>query len=299
MVAKLLVPVTEKIGVFDPEQLFFIRYWENGPHFRLRIKIGVDGSAGKIRRMIHDSCREVNEEMGVGAMPDSRTIVRVEEQAYMPETQRYGGEEGLLVAEAHFEASSLFVFSIAKEYDLSQYPFVMSIALQSQLVFVRYCGLSSNGILDLLKNIMNSWLPYAIKALVKSGQIVEKADLQMMRADCMAYFDMSFVKSGATIMVFLQSLFDELAAVSLAEAHPLFRWQSANKIILSQLNALVVQRKLNGPGENVKYNHRSVLSSLIHMTNNRLGVNNSDESYIAYMLIRFFDALKQAPLPST
>jgi hypothetical protein len=60
---------------------------------------------------------------------------------------------------------------------------------------------------------------------------------------------------------------------SLAKNHPEYlRWLRANEFILKEM------------GENME----KALPSLLHLTNNRLGINNQDEVYLKYVLGRVF-----------
>lgn len=289
MLNKLLLPLSERIRTYSPDCFFFIRYWENGPHFRLRIKIQDSEKGHQIREMIEAFVAELNEQTEREIVP--QPIIRVEAVPYIPETQRYGGARGLQIAETHFEVSSLLTLSIAQQYELGEYSFAMSIALQAHLVFLQHSGLLRNDIHNLLQSILNGWLPYAIKALVQTGQIEAGANPQQTRINCLNYFDAAFAKNGEQTISFLQSLFTLLQNQSLDPAHPLFRWQSDNDTLLAKLSTLATENKLDGPSDSAKHNHLSILSSLMHMTNNRLGISNSDESYLAYLLIQFYTSI--------
>ncbi len=283
IIKAVLVPLSEEIETCSPACFFFISYWENGPHIRLRIKATPE-SIAVIKSHISDFIRSINEIYSTGA----ELLIRTEEAEYVPETARYGGRQGLLLAESHFDASSWFTLTVAKHYDLNSYSFVMSIALQAQIIVLYHSQLNITDRSALLLNTMNGWLPFAIKELVRSGQLTTQDNPEAARKDCLQYFSTLFAASGTTIIGFLRSLWDLLAASAMSADHPLYKWHTRNHAILPELATLAQQGKLEGGSVNPYHNYLSVLSSLIHMTNNRLSVNNSDESYLAYILIRFF-----------
>lgn len=112
---------------------FFLRYWQRGPHVRLRIADLDDEVAGKVTdelatRLLSVTSATLPEErideiayaaaagplaaVGEGAGPlDAGRLRRagVHADTYAPETQRYGGPELIAVSEALFHSSSIAV----------------------------------------------------------------------------------------------------------------------------------------------------------------------------------------------
>jgi hypothetical protein len=120
------------------ERWFFIRYWLEGPHVRLRLLPSSDEVAAKVRLIARDHLEkfldrrpslwepesedpggmfksmflaeyteeEWNARYGEGGSMTFRPNNTVEEIAYEPEFGRYGGSQGIELAERHFERSS-------------------------------------------------------------------------------------------------------------------------------------------------------------------------------------------------
>ncbi len=86
-------------GVMAPHEWYFLRYWETGPHLRIRIKNAADTTElqATLRKLIahQDFVIEPDEE---GRLPHGD----VREVEYVPETERYGGPAALPVAEEVF-----------------------------------------------------------------------------------------------------------------------------------------------------------------------------------------------------
>ena len=114
---------------------FFIRYWENGPHIRLRVR-GIDDQAfAKLGTALSERAQVLAE--GLGPAPnrfssemrfdgwhsDPATLpwfpaASTIEISYEPETRRYGGRHGLAASEALFGASSMLALAIIEKTPL-------------------------------------------------------------------------------------------------------------------------------------------------------------------------------------
>lgn len=108
---------------------FFIRYWENGPHLRLRLE-GIDDAdfaalGGRLREAARAAVAGAAEVAGQyhasmrfdGWHADPSALPWFEQGAvheilYEPEYRRYGGTQGLAVAEAMFNLSSKFALKV-------------------------------------------------------------------------------------------------------------------------------------------------------------------------------------------
>ncbi len=127
------------------ENYFFIRYWENGPHIRLRMKDISEEVLGKvkseIRQFIEDNeskvqvnkdeyrkmAQEFSKKENITA--DNMELIgnnTIKDWQYIPELEKYNGIEGVKIAEKEFVYSSKLVLlllqtkpSQAKKYFLS------------------------------------------------------------------------------------------------------------------------------------------------------------------------------------
>ncbi|MBB5802069.1 thiopeptide-type bacteriocin biosynthesis protein [Saccharothrix ecbatanensis] len=76
---------------------FYVRYWEAGPHLRVRVRDAAVDLADRLRSLVAGADRPV-----VVSSPDWLPHGDVREMPYVPEVERYGGPESLPVAEAVF-----------------------------------------------------------------------------------------------------------------------------------------------------------------------------------------------------
>lgn len=122
-------PILEKYGV---KEFFFIRYWEKGPHIRLRIKSGNSELFESIRREIEEFVaankseaiisehhyQEVSEMFAkkekIENIKDKSLIPdnNIREMPYLPEYDKYYGEDGVALAEREFCFSSSLALSV-------------------------------------------------------------------------------------------------------------------------------------------------------------------------------------------
>ncbi|MFQ6196960.1 lantibiotic dehydratase C-terminal domain-containing protein [Streptomyces sp. NPDC000405] len=108
---------------------FFLRYWEGGPHLRLRLRPSTPPAAEVLRRLAHDRLAGALEGRLLPSMPDARAYRElagrlaaaegladydrrlrlhpgVEHIPYRPEERAFGGREAVRAAERHFTVSS-------------------------------------------------------------------------------------------------------------------------------------------------------------------------------------------------
>jgi len=262
--------VDELLGKDLAEGFFFIRYWERGPHIRLRLKTR---SGERVDRRVYDYF-----ETYFAQHPSRRTLQEgtgwlandsVQSIAYEPETVRYGGPARLLIAERQFEASSRAVLDVIGEERDWSYDRALGAAIQLHLMFAHAFGFGLNAVkrffaetADILmswENPMVQWRDDPKTLLPQFAEAFSRQRAALTRAHALVW---SALGEGAE--------FDQEWAN---------RWVREMREVAACLNAT------RGAGEPlVNHTERAVLRSLIHMTNNRLGVRNRDEAYLAYVM---------------
>lgn len=123
---------------------FFIRYLENGPHIRVRMRGAPDALWGSVRERLEASLQPL---LTAGA------VSRLEYSTYFPEMHRYGGQASLDTCESIFAEDSLATAAIlaqlpsggAREEARWRWGF------RSLFHLVRACDLSSEHELSLLR----------------------------------------------------------------------------------------------------------------------------------------------------
>src|SRR5689334_7949597 len=110
---------------------FFIRYWENGPHIRLRVLPNCNADQIEIINQI-----ESYSSTYFNGLKEKDLNYSIEFNEYIKESGRYGGKEGILIAEKHFKDSSETVIKILNDYnDEWDYSLAISFALQMHIIF--------------------------------------------------------------------------------------------------------------------------------------------------------------------
>jgi thiopeptide-type bacteriocin biosynthesis protein len=251
------------------EGFFFIRYWERGPHIRLRLKTAY---AEDVHRRVYahfgDYFAQAPSRREAGA-DDWLPNDTVQEIAYEPETVRYGGPARLPIAERQFEVSSRAVLGVIGEGGDWSYDRALGAAIQLHLMFVHAFGFE----LEALKrffaetaDLLMSWENPLVQWRYDPKTLVPQ-------------FAEAFARQRAALVRAHALVWSALADGETFEQEWANRWVRGMREIAGCLTAT---RRAGEPL--VNFTERAVLRSLIHMTNNRLGVRNRDEAYLAYVM---------------
>lgn len=283
------------------QRYFFIRYWENGFHIRLRaqpengVSKQVLGSAlyEHVQRYLHHNpslypSREsyMNDyfvkmyevEYGRQALierygPDCKiplercdTIKFVE---YIPEIDRYGGLEGLSLSEQHFEESSDTVIGCLSALNYRVPTVLFGTSLQLMYVLAYSMLDSHHEICEFLSNYAQRWGARFLEDFADRAPIYER--LAKRQAE----------KVGRQVDRLQKMCHGHGTTSQLIE-----RWASHSRELRAKLDVLAASDNIAGPTpESSDVDIRKfLLGSYIHMTNNRLGVTIPDEVYIAILL---------------
>ncbi|GAB4493864.1 MAG: thiopeptide-type bacteriocin biosynthesis protein [Saprospiraceae bacterium] len=225
---------------------FFVRYEDaKGRHIRLRLR----GEADWLEETLRPALAGWFEGRG-----------EWQEVAYKPETERFGGTDGLAWAEEFFHISTRVVLErIGRE--THTYGDAMFDALRMHTMTAFAAGFKREKAGWYFGQLCDLW----------SGSFFpdekdEKEDLQkVLKAD----FEKNFEPQQEALQAASNALWKALETEKFDKSQPEWlRWFRGNQLILKEF------------GENLD----KVLPSLIHLTNNRLGVNNQDEVYLNYIL---------------
>jgi thiopeptide-type bacteriocin biosynthesis protein len=223
---------------------FFIRYEdEQGPHLRLRLR----AEAAYMQETLLPAFSEWMADRGAWT-----------EVPYEPETERYGGPEGLALAEEYFHQSTRVVL------DRLHRPYTYGDALFDTLrlhtITAFAGGMTRAEAGTYFGRLADQWLPLFFQSEEEGWQEQVKAD-----------FENAYARQEEALQGTLQALWQNLEQEKFDKTQPEWlRWLRANQLILDQF----------GP------NLEKVLPSLLHLTGNRIGLNNQDEVYVLYILSR-------------
>lgn len=312
LLAGAVKPFAEEMkytGLVD--QFFFIRYWEKGPHIRIRFKGDHDKLSKEVKPAIdhifehyylqYPSRRIDPEWMSAVAdeykwFPDNS----IQYIGYEPETDRYGGEHAISIAEEQFEYSSDAVLSIIEENEAWDYDAAMGAAIQMHLAFAYALGMSFDEAKQFYAHTFRSWLPRAYNGYYDTT--IPKEEQEKRQQLTLKAFESTFEKQQHALVSFHSELWNALESESEFEEKWLGEWIAGMRIIKKKLGNVQRAGKLeilhkefyrslqaDAPPENKE--RWSIYDSYVHMTNNRLGIRNQDEGYLGYIIMRSLEAL--------
>lgn len=251
-------PCIENIGTaLEREvQFFFIRYFENGYHIRLRLLL-TDEEPDDVLSLLKDHITAYENLSG-----DSITLKEAE---YIQETERYGNSKTMIYAEEQFYASSRFTL----HHLVQNSPLTASerylLALKTHLVFFKGLEFPKSHIQQLCDKFIQSWLPVPFSENADE----QEQDRKNVLAAFQNQFDLYRNVMTENLTEFWNSLdqpTDSLFQEFLETNKKVFKGYSQ-----SRLSADTVDE---------------ALLSFIHMANNRLGIVNAEESYILFLIMQ-------------
>ncbi|MBK6931486.1 MAG: thiopeptide-type bacteriocin biosynthesis protein [Saprospirales bacterium] len=229
---------------------FFIRYAdERGPHIRLRLR----GEPDWLEQLIRPALEAWMAERG-----------EVEEVPYVPETGRFGGPGALEWAEEYFHLSTRVVLErLNRPFT---YGDALFDALRLHVITAFASGWNREKSAWYFDQLCTQWMELFFQpapAAAESGANWQAT----LRED----FEKSFDPQREELRLVVTELWAALEKEKFDAGQPEWlRWLRGNQMILPEF------------GEALEKS----LPSLLHLTNNRLGVNNQDEVYLNYLLSR-------------
>lgn len=322
MLTNALEPYVSSVmraGVAD--QYFFIRYWERGPHIRLRFKAGPAVIEQLFRPNLVEHFENYFEDK-----PSKRTNPdyplnfpdefkwypnnSVQFFNYKPEVERYGGLVGVQIAEEHFQISSDIVLKSIKEKGFKWiYDDALGAAIKLHLSFIHTMGLDLKSAVAFFKMLFYNWLP---RALQLDANGLSKEACHKKTREIIDSFSRAYEAQKTALLPFHKSLWEGLEAKSEFDEAHLNIWVLKNSIISAKLNSALrskqlVPKKLTFklPAEVAQLisDEQEMLwnfyADYIHMTNNRLGILNEDEGYLGFLIMQSLKTLESNQTEST
>ena len=273
---------------------FFIRYWLEGPHVRLRLRPSTNVATGALRTELEAGLADfltrhpAPELPVVGTAEQHRALYLAEydqrswdqrygrtgrmpvrpnnswlHAAYEPEYGRYGGPGGIRVAEWHFEKSSDTAIRLLASGTLRHGTRLgLSVAHAATLVATFLDDPDAR--LDFLARYRDSW----------DGTYSAGADLRRQ-------YENAYRRAAERLRPRVDGV---LATVRHAAAAPSAEgWAAHCRCLRRRVTALVEAGEYEPDVHDPATALRDLLPSYLHMTNNRLGVNVLDEAYTAHL----------------
>ncbi|WP_432837579.1 thiopeptide-type bacteriocin biosynthesis protein [Dactylosporangium sp. CA-092794] len=288
---------------------FFIRYWVEGPHIRLRLLPASEAVAAEVRTVAQEAIAAFlkrrpalydastansgdvyrrlyvaeygeerwEQEYGESGMP-FRANNSVHEMAYEPEYDRYGGPAGIELAEWNFEASSDLVLRLLATTNTHVRSVLLGTSAQMSAALCFAFLREPPRVADFFTSYRAFW----------QASFGEPGDAMQDR------FDANFARIGSELGHHLSRLGAGAADPGAGRLTAVERgWIDhaielrAEVVKLAEAGQLVFRR---GPDAEPTVVHdldvafTVLLSSYVHMTNNRLGASILDETYLSYLM---------------
>ncbi|MEM9921267.1 MAG: thiopeptide-type bacteriocin biosynthesis protein [Bacteroidota bacterium] len=288
------------------EQFFFIRYWDRGPHIRLRIKGQQDLFQQLLRPNLEehflsyfDSIPSTRTDPNYPkAFPDdlkwlpNNTVQYID---YQPERERYGGTVGLQLAESHFHLSSSIVLAMLRQQGSDwHYDDAMGAAIKLHLSFVAAAGFDATEAFHFFNFFFSNWLPHSFRYFHKR---LSKQEYLQQADETLEAFRLAFESQKDILLPYHESLWEALMdEEAVFEEKLLNEWIEGNRKLKLRIDDAFEHNSIRRPFD---YEFSPVLkqrlsraqmvrwmfyADYLHMTNNRLGVLNKDEGYLAYLM---------------
>lgn len=261
------------------ESYFFIRYWENGPHIRLRLKISLHNKE-RIKTEINDYFSEF-----FITYPSERSYNpannfpnnSVQYIEYIPEIDRYGGEYAILEAEKHFEQSSNAVLELMAEGSWS-FNIAQAKVLQLHILFLEAINISQqNKNLMLDRMAKSPWRNRAQKIVGEIDMIDNVLERQYNK------------NKNALKNMFLQLKELTNSENEMINYPILNQFYKDIKKTDQKLNELARSKKIEFTVSDSELQRINLYPSYLHMLNNRMGLKNHDEIYMSFIMVHLYD----------
>jgi thiopeptide-type bacteriocin biosynthesis protein len=275
---------------------FFIRYSEYGPHVRLRLH----GRADVLDREVWPALREhvaalypgvSFERPDVPAMPaygpggpaaeekgaeEPFRITHLAPIEYEPETDRYGGPEGVRVAERFFEVSSEAACSLLWKTSRTERSSRLGKGL---LTMVELMHAFSGGDRAAAGRWANQYNIGYLRGVARDEEA---------RGAWLGAFDSGYGSQADTLGQYVEEVWSRMdEGEPLSDALDLYR--DGLLEVRGHFRELFDAGRLGPAGEPYReWEHAvgGICSSYLHMMNNRLGITIQEESYLAYLIMR-------------
>jgi thiopeptide-type bacteriocin biosynthesis protein len=285
------------------EQYFFIRYWERGPHIRLRFKGDAAVLDNKVKPQLTEyfetyfkSNPSVREEPN---WPEDITEDRkwypnnsIQFIEYEPEVERYGGEHGIVIAEQQFQAASNAILAVTQEsQDSWDYSRALGGGIQLHLGFGYALGMELDEMSAFFNRFFENWLSRAYYFFEKD---IAQEELEKRKKETLEAFEQNFEEQKESLLPFFETVWQALNEGQEFEQEWLNKWVADMSQIGNYLKGIQKKEKLITPdwymqkkaaNFTIEQQERwSIYDSYVHMINNRLGIQNRDEAYLGYLI---------------
>lgn len=252
------------------EKYFFIRYWERGPHIRLRVLVNEEDYY-RINLIIDKHFNKFFKKvpsLNYKGNPDFFPNNSIQYIDYLPEIKRYGGAEGIIIAEEHFYNCSEFILRLLKHHLCLEKSMSLddklTSAVKGNLMIIKSMKLSKDGENEFILRLSNNiFWKKKLEEFIPKDQLTNRLDTE-------------YEKNSEQ----LKNLY--CSVVELDES---------DKIYFDFYKDLENTKTDNNVSNITHVSTQDLYASYLHMFNNRIGLRNHEEYYLYYMIKKTFNEL--------
>ena len=269
-------------------RFFFLRYWKGGPHLRLRFGGLSSQAADAVHRRLQDGMFSFSEDLQLEYATEAsyqaklaalenepiepiRRIGTVELQPYIPEFGKYGGKQGIELAEDLFSRTSQQVLQVLTSVQ-SHEP--VGQAIEVMVSALRGVGLNLDECLVFLDGYIKWWVPYVPEPVLASWDRIGSEMRISLRAFTAGVWHNC---EGSPFWQIYDHVFRKARSQWLA--------QSSEHTMPNELTSA---QEITLAG--VPFLH--CFGHYLHTTNNRLGLSPASEALAGYLLYTALSDIK-------
>ncbi|MFJ5927678.1 lantibiotic dehydratase C-terminal domain-containing protein [Kitasatospora sp. NPDC092948] len=291
---------------------FFINYWVEGPHLRLRLRPATPEAAEQVRERAETAVAEFlrrrpalyqvedsffaelyntmfelefsSDERAELVGPDGKMKLRenntFSREAYQPEYGKYGGPAGIELAEWHFQHSSDLVIEATRSMNLHLRTVVLGLATQLMMTMTA-CFLPDE---DDLLAFLDRYHAFWNRSFAGTNYTAQQG------------YDRAYASMGDTLPARYRAIRTAIADRATDRLPAVLRgWadhclELRDRAAESARRGELVFRSWDGTRDLTVTDPAEALPMLLfpyaHMTNNRLSVTVRDEAFLSYILAR-------------
>lgn len=271
-------PIVKKATI----RSFFVRFRDVGPHVRLRIKVPeltLEHVRERVEHLVAEHLTAAHAGSPTEPLPDSATRssnTSLVFQPYVPEELRYGGPHGLAIAEEFFQCSSrlsIDLLAALRQQRLDR----SGVGLGVMLATMRGLSRGEREMAILASDYAHSFGRGWVERWYGNERAEEMVDRPVRELETAMAPQLRALRQAAR--------HDQLPGMVQAYARAAATYRR-------KLVALIDARKFNGedssPIKTLRAGLHYVAPSLLHMTTNRLGIDNPLECRLTETLARSY-----------
>ena len=315
LLSEVLLPyveILERMGIL--ESYFFVRYWVRGPHIRLRLLASTELIEKMLRQNLEEHFQNYFESVpsmrqephypaGVEAAQKWLPNNTLQYVTYEQEYARYGGERGMAIAEQQFALSSRVVLKmISPQWHEWSYDDAMGGAIRLHLCFLAAAGMQCEEMISFLSFYYENWLGHsfgeslALNSGVRLRSVRDSDWVKNAAQKTRQRFEDAYQVQKENLLSFHRVLYRALDSGGDDFAEKYMReWIQGSRELLGALSQAKRNKHLDERSTDFAYQSQGYkyydslwehYADYIHMTNNRLGIHNRDESYLSFLMMR-------------